>query len=223
MTQGLAERGSQLTQDFAVRGGLLTQDLAERGNQLTQSLAERGGLLTQELAERSGEISQELVKRSRKASRELAEQDRSFWIVLGFTCGLVATGIVTFVLMRRRMQKSRDEEPPIQLYSNTTEQNAASQPRGNIYSVSANGTRLEAQTVATTEPEKAGRTVLANRIVTKSAPSDAAFVGISNTKEYYPIDAPLDQIHVSNGKEVDIVYFFSEEDAQNQGFSAAAR
>ncbi len=212
-SQKLLQHGEELKE----RGSKLSQAVAERSGQLTQDIAERGSKLTQDISDRGGEISQEWIERSRKAGKDLAEQDRRFWIVLGFSCGLAATGIVTFVLVRRRMQKSREEEPPIQLYDNSAEKISTNELRGNIYSVSANGTKLEAHTVATTE------LISANNSSASSIPADAAFVGISSTKQYYPVEDPLDKLHVFSGKDVDVLYFSSEDDARLQGFTAAVR
>lgn len=242
LSQAVAERSSQLTQGLAERGS----DLKERGSKLTQDLADRSSQLTQDLAERGGEISQELAQRSRRARRELSGQDRNFWILLGFGSGLIATAIITFVLVRRRLQRAAAEEPPIQLLYDdidTTTANAVIS-RGNIYSVGANGTKLEAQTMATSiadnaVPETEVPTPPMNETsqtispVNESAGSptteisssltDAAFVGVNSTKQYYPVETPLDQLHTTDGEVLDVVYFSSEDEAQRQGFSAAIR
>jgi hypothetical protein len=44
-------------------------------------------------------------------------------------------------------------------------------------------------------------------------PEDAKFVGVASTRLYYPVEISVD----AN----DLVYFISEEEAQNQGFTAA--
>ncbi len=254
LSQAVAERSSQLTQDLAdrsndlkERGSKLSQTVAERSGQLTQDLANRSSKLTQNLAERSSEISQELAQRSRQARRDLAGRDPNFWILLGFGSGLVAAAIVTYVLIRRRLQQAADQEPSIQLsYNNdtdTTVENAlVSQPRGNIYSIGANGTRLESQTVVaasnvdaapettasfvnetsgTVSPVSASADKLSPTTETSGSASDAAFVGVSSTKQYYPVETPLDQLHTIDGEAVDVIYFSSEDEAQRQGFTAA--
>jgi hypothetical protein len=258
----LRERSSQLSQAVAERSNQFAQDLAgrrnelrERSSQLTQDLAERGSRLTQDLAERGGEISHELTQRTRRARRQLAARDRNFWILLGFGTGLVATAVITYLFIRRRLQRAAEEEPPIQLsYSDTdvTVENAVN-GRGNIYSVGANGATLEAQTAGIAEDDVLGTASETNfsplsvdetpeavssiEIVefddesseddipskTKASeavhPVNAAFVGVSSTKQYYPAETPLDQLH--NGEVVDVIYFASEDEAQQQGFSAA--
>ena len=263
LSQAVAERSSQLTQDLADRGSdlkdrgsKLSQNVAERSSQLTQDLADRSSKLTQDLAERGGEISQELAQRTRQARRDLAGGNRNFWILFGFGTGLVATAVITFLLIRRRLQRAVEEESSIQLsYSETdtiAENTMNGQPRGNIYSVGANGTRLEAQTtsaasVDNTLANAAPETVLptpaenetsqtispvstgadtASLTVEPSeslSPADAAFVGVSSTRQYYPVETPLDQLHTTDGEAVDVVYFSSEDEAQRQGFSAATR
>ena len=260
--EDLKERGSQLSQAVAERGNdlkerssQLSQAVAERGSQLTQDLAERSSKLTQDLTERSGEISQELARRTRQARRELAGRDRNFWILLGFGTGLVATAVITYLFIRRRLQRAAEEQPPIQLsYDDTTTNATVGNPingqlRGNIYSVGANGTKLEAQTTGTVTTNNivtnaASETTLpslstnetpgtispvenaevaspATEISRTTAPADAAFVGVSSTKQYYPAETPLDQLH--NGEAVDVVYFSSEDEARRQGFSAGTR
>lgn len=260
LSQAVAERGSQLTQNLAERGsglkersGQLSQVVAERSSQLTQDLADRSNKLTQDLAERGGEISQELARHTRRAGRELAGRDRNFWILLGFGTGLVATAVITYLFIRRRLQQAAEEQPPIQLsYSDTNAivENAVNgQLRGNIYSVGSNGTKLEAQTTGTETTdiivsdaapetalpsltknetfetisplENAGATSPATEISSTTTSVGAAFVGVSSTKRYYPAETPLDQLH--NGEAVDVVYFSSEDEARQQGFSAATR
>jgi hypothetical protein len=78
------------------------------------------------IAERSGEVSDQLVRRGRQAQQTIAEQDRSFWIAMGFGFGLTLTGIVTFILVRRRLQHAIEvadvaefDEPAIQLTYDT--------------------------------------------------------------------------------------------------------
>lgn len=242
LTQGLAERGSDLKE----RGGKLSQTVVERSSQLSQDLADRSSKLTQDLAERGGEISQELAQRSRRARRELSGQDRNFWILFGFGSGLIATAIITFVLIRRRLQRVVEEEPPIQLLYDNTDTTTANAviSRGNIYSVGANGTKLEAQTMATSTADNAvpetgvptspvnetSQTISPVNESTGSSTTEissslthAAFVGVNSTKQYYPVETPLDQLHTTDGEMLDVVYFSSEDEAQRQGFSAAIR
>ena len=47
--------------------------------------------------------------------KKLARQKKEFWAALGFGLGLAVAGIVTFQLVRRRLQQRADEEPAIQL------------------------------------------------------------------------------------------------------------
>ncbi|MBA2677678.1 MAG: hypothetical protein H0U76_04680 [Ktedonobacteraceae bacterium] len=264
LSQAVVERGNQLTQSLAERGNdlkersnQLSQVVAERSSQFTQDLADRGSKLTQDLAERGDEISQELGRRTRRARHELAGRDRNFWILLGFGTGLVATAVITYLFIRRRLQQAAEEEPPIQIVYNDTDatvENAVNgQPRGNIYSVGANGTTLEVQTTGTASTDhlvtdvaqqtafsglpasKTSETILPVRnedadaasslseISGTASPADAAFIGVSSTKQYYPVETPLDQLHAADEETVDVIYFSSEDEAQRQGFSAATR
>jgi hypothetical protein len=65
--------------------------------------------------QRSERIKQELVQRGKQVKQELTKQKKEFWAALGFGLGLVVAGIVTFQLIRRRLLKQVNEEPPIQL------------------------------------------------------------------------------------------------------------
>lgn len=52
-------------------------------------------------------------------------------------------------------------------------------------------------------------------------PLDATLIGVVSTKCYYPIETPLDQLSASQDGPLDIVYFSNEDEAKEQGFSAA--
>jgi hypothetical protein len=225
-SQELLKRGEELKE----RSSKLSQALVERGGQVSQELAERGSKFTHDVSDLSNELSHEIARRGRKAGKELAEQDRNVWIVLGFSSGLLITSLLTFWFVRRRLQKSTAEEPPIQLsYNDVAEISPANQSRGGIYSIGANGTRLEAhntgktatavadelQTQTPSEVASPEATTAKNRV-----PADAAFVGITSTKRYYPVETPLDQFVSNDGNPVDVIYFASTDEARVQGFSA---
>ncbi len=57
--------------------------------------------------------------------------------------------------------------------------------------------------------------------VTNAAPPDAAFVGVTSVKLYYPIETSLDQLPTKDDLRVDIIYFVSEQEASQQGFQPA--
>ena len=64
--------------------------------------------------------------------------------------------------------------------------------------------------------DQAGTSIATLEIVdidTIEQPTDAAFVGVQSSKLYYPVDTELEQ--------KDLVYFTSEEEAKDRGFSAA--
>lgn len=186
------------------------QDLLKRSSELTDELKERGSKFSQVVAERSSEVSHQLAKQGRKAQKNLVRQDRDFWIALGFGFGLTAAGIITFVLVRRRLQHTDEiDELSIQLPIDVARAEVlSSQPRGDIYAVpSVNGYgQVERQSV-----NPAGVVAVA----------DAAFVGVSSTKLYYPVETPLDQLADKADQLVDVIYFTSEKEAQVQGFVAA--
>jgi hypothetical protein len=206
------------------------QELIKRTLDLREDLIDRSSKLSHALVERSGEVSHEFAKRGRQAQMTLAEQERSFWIALGFGFGLTATGIVTFVLVRRRLlQKTEVDEPPIQLPDDAATpkselDTSTSESRGGIYAIPPSNGHIDvhsdnpsahpinaATASQSAEDDHSGST----------APADAAFVGVTSTKRYYPVKTPLDQLTATSEKLVDIIYFVSEEEAQSQGFHAA--
>ena len=52
-------------------------------------------------------------------------------------------------------------------------------------------------------------------------PLDAAFIGVTSTKLYYPIETPLDQLPTSGSDPIDVIYFLSAQEANDQGFKPA--
>ncbi|GCE26671.1 hypothetical protein KDA_21550 [Dictyobacter alpinus] len=250
----LAElRDHSTNPDLLKRGNELTEELKKRSSKFSQVVAERSGEVSNEFARRSGEVSNELAKRSRRAQKNIAkssrqaqkniakrsrlaqkniaEQDRSLWIALGFGVGLTAASIVTFFLIRRRLQHvDIVEEEVIQLPDDALRTAATSTQRpGAIYSMSAGGKVQESQpfdgVVAVKNNDNGQSPQSANELVENEqvTPTDASFVGLASTKQYYPVETPLDQLSEVDGKPVDVIYFSSEQEAQEQGFSAAAR
>ena len=105
VTHVLAERGGQVTRDLTQRGGQVTHVLAERGGQVTRDITERGGQVTHVLAERGDQLLQPFRKRS-----------GTFWTIFGFSIGMVAAAVITFVLLRKRLgNQMADEEGHIEL------------------------------------------------------------------------------------------------------------
>ena len=83
--QQLLKRGEQFTEELSERGS----KLVEQGGKLTHGLAERGGKLAHELGE-------DLLEPIRK-------RDKTFWTVLGFSIGLTAALVATYLFVRQRM------------------------------------------------------------------------------------------------------------------------
>jgi hypothetical protein len=52
-------------------------------------------------------------------------------------------------------------------------------------------------------------------------PLDATFIGVVSTKRYYPVETPLDQLQEGQEEPLNVIYFASEDEAKEQGFSAA--
>ena len=208
----------------------VNQDLLKRGNELTEDLKERSSKFSQAVAERSGEVSHQVAKRSRQAQKNIADQDRSFWIALGFGFGLTAASIVTFFLIRRRLQHVEVvEDEVIQLpVDGQRSESPVLQRTGAIYAVPAGSNGHDSRPFDPVVGVKEHRNGQAGKSVDELAkdeettPVGASFVGLASTKLYYPVETPLDQLSEIDGKPVDVIYFASESEAQAQGFSAAS-
>lgn len=183
-----------------------SQQLLKRGEDLTHELRERGSELTHELAKRGEVVSKELKQRSSVAARELYEQRSAFWITFGFAVGLTATTITAYLLVRKRMRRL-DEEADIQITWS-----------GSLYNLPLNSPEAGSDNQ---EMQEMAPVAEQTRF---AIPANAAFVGVINTRRYYPIETPLDQLAASNnGSEgiTSITYFTSEEDALAHGFTSA--
>lgn len=168
------------------------------------------------LAEQAKQLQQvqSQARRLRKTLRKNARQGehllqparkpgRNFWMIIGFSVGLVVAGITTYLFVRRQVvqQQAMEEDQSIELPQSgslhgTTD---TGRPAGEILLVDDIGTAVA--TLPVVDVEQMQR------------PEDAVFVGVASTRFYYPVDTPLE--------ERDLVYFVSEEDARNQGFTAA--
>lgn len=205
-TQALLERGTAVTHDLAERGGKLSQDLTERGSKLSQDLLERGTKVTQEVTKRGRATTQDLTERGNKAAQSLSEQSTTFWLTFGF--GLAAAAIATYLLIRNRLQQ-QSEVQPFQIPLN-----------GHQNGTATNGTSALNHS-ASTETSPTPAIVLTEQPETSTHPADSKVFGLVNTKRYYPVEMPLDQLRQSKDAKLDIVYFASEEEARLQGFTAA--
>ncbi len=234
--QELVRRAEELAEELRLRGGKLSQLLAERGSDLTHELGKRSSDFTHELGKRSNDFTHELGKQSeqvskklrkqtRKVSRNISEQDSAFWIVSGFSVGLIAASIVAFILLRnrRQLQQEQEEDEHILLSQNG---HPATQ-NGVITSLVQKKSSLETSvplTAVSTPSEKAATAVAEPGTNSGIAvPTDAVFLGVASTKQYYPVQTPLDQLKAKNDQPLDIIYFSSEEEAQAQGFTPAEK
>ena len=228
LVKQMSKSGIDRSQDLLKQGGQFTEGIVERGGKIIGDVVEIGGKATQDVAERSGQIVQELAKRSNKATRNLAERGRTatrdalergedllqpvrkqgggFWTLVGFGVGLLAATIITYRLVRRRVELQELEEdqsielPHPDMWNGTGGELSRSQPAGEIRYVDDIGIAVATESVIDVEE------VLAS--------PDATFVGISSTRFYYPIGTSLGEVE-------DLIYFNSEEEAQAQGFTRA--
>jgi hypothetical protein len=208
------------------RGEEFTEDLKERGNQFSQFMLARGSELGQNLALRGSQLSDDLVRRGRQARQELVTQQRSFWGAFGFGIGLTAAGIVAFVQVRRRIQSQAEAEAalaesPIQLNSHDhkTTISTVSMGRGEIHAIRT--TASEILTPLDTNDASIDISEVGMETRITSFPPDAAFVGVISTKRYYPVGVAVEELTESGSKQVDVVFFATEQEAQLQGFVAA--
>lgn len=188
------------SKDLLKRGGDLTGDLVERGGNVTQNVLDFGGKTTQDLSDRSGEFTQELTKQGQRLLEPVRRRDRTFWSVVGFSVGLLAAGVITYQLIRRRVSQQETElDEHFELPQNNSWNGSVGRPAGEINFIDQGG-----NSVATLE---------AVDVETVEQPVDAAFVGVKSTKLYYSVETELEP--------KDLVYFATEDEAKAQGFSAA--
>jgi flagellar basal body-associated protein FliL len=106
---------------------LLTEELTERGNQLV----ERGSQVTQDLTKRGKKIAHELAERSEGLLEPVRQRNGTFWTVLGFSIGLIAALVATYVFVRQRLLKpATDPDEQIELPQNgyRTQTTTAAEP-----------------------------------------------------------------------------------------------
>ncbi|HEU0003035.1 MAG TPA: hypothetical protein VFQ36_19135 [Ktedonobacteraceae bacterium] len=177
-----------------------SQDMLKRGEDLTGELVERGGEITHDLAKRGRKASRKLAKRSQKLLNPARKQNRVLWTAAGFGVGLVVAGAITYRLVRgRAMKQALEEDQAIELPPTGSWNGNVARPAGEIHHVDQSGASVATLEVVTVENTE--------------RPEDAAFVGVTSTQYYYPVDTELDL--------TDLVYFLSEEEARAQGFKAA--
>lgn len=198
LSQDLLKRSENVTGELVERGGKVTQDLLERSGQAARDLAERSGEFAQQLAERSGKVTHDLARRGEHLLEPVRKRDRNFWSIVGFVAGLALAGFVTYRLVRRRVTgQQADQGEHIELPQSETWKGMRHRPAGRHL-------EREGATVATLQAVDVENT---------DRPAGAVFVGVLSTKQYHPIDTPLEL--------EDVIYFASAEEAQARGFTAA--
>ena len=204
--EGIVERGGQLLEDVVERSGKATQEVTERGGQLVQELAKRGNKVTRDLAKRSKTVTRDARERGEELLQPVRARGGGFWTLIGFGVGLLAAAFITYRLVRRRVELQEleaDESfelPQSHVWNGVGAETSRSQPAGEIRHVDDIGTAVATEPVIEVE----------EMLVS----SDASFIGIASTRFYYPADTTLEGVE-------DLVYFNSEEEAQEQGFTRA--
>lgn len=243
--QALLERSSDVVSDLADRSSKVTQVIAERGSDLT----DRSSKVSKQVVARSQRVAKQITQRSREATSSVSERPGFFWSAFGFSLGLSAALAALYILLRRRTQEESVESQSFQLSQNghlngsakplptsvqvnasvsyPGAQSQAAQPsvavvEPNAAPVSAESSMPSSalqQTPVVAQPEESAEETPAP--VQVERPLDATFLGIVRTKRYYPVETKLDQLEAPAGQALDIVYFTTEEEAQEQGYSKA--
>ncbi|HEX6553379.1 MAG TPA: hypothetical protein VF026_11500 [Ktedonobacteraceae bacterium] len=215
-SQDLRKRGEDLAEDLAAQSGKISQDLLARGSKVTRDITKRGSRVTRDITKRGNKVTRRLAKRSKKLSRDLAKRsnqlrqpDRKrnspFWTIFGFSVGLVIAAVVTYLLIRKRLERQAleaEQQFELSQVRSGERQGEQGKPAGEIIFMDNEGA-----VVATTDAVDLDTAAVV-------APADAAFVGVVGTKRYYPIEVPLDD-------GLELVYFVSEDEARAQGYSVA--
>ena len=216
ISHDLIERGGKVTQDITERGSQVTQQLAKRGSKLTQDITERGNQVTQQLAKRGSKLSHDLSRRGDQLVKPLRKRNSTLWIIFGFSIGMVASAVVTYLLVRKRVvERAAEAEQQIELPQDLTWRNGNQErqgkPMGEILHLGVEGNTMA--TTAAIQVVDVDADVDADR--TDEVPPDAVFVGVVSTKHYYPLEVILDEDVTER------IYFVSEEEAKTQGYSAS--
>ena len=207
ISSDLLKRGSKTSQALLERGSDVSSDLLKRGSKVSQDLLERGGKLSHNVAERSGQMLEPIIEPMRK-------RNSRFWTVFGFATGLFAAGVVTYVLVRRRITVQPDDDIDEQIElprRGTWNGSSPNRPSGEIRHIGSEGTSVA--TMTSTNVENAPQETTTEKLEATQTPADVAFVGVVSTKLYYPTDTTLEAI--------DVIYFVSEDEAKAEGFIPA--
>jgi len=215
-SQDLRKRGEDLAEDLAAQSGKISQDLLARGSKVTRDITKRGSRVQRDITKRGRKVTRRLAKRSKKLSQDLTERSNqllqpnrkrnsTFWTIFGFSLGLVIAAVVTYLLIRKRLERQAleaEQQFELSQVRSGERQGEQGKPAGEIIYMDNEGA-----VIATVEAVDldTGEVV---------APADAAFVGVVGTKRYYPIEVTLDD-------GLELVYFVSEDEARAQGYSVA--
>jgi hypothetical protein len=199
----------KLVKQMQKTGAGWSGEVLKRGEDLTGMLAAQSGKISREVIERSNEFTQNLTERGQQLVQGGRKQNRTFWSVFGFSVGLVAAATATFLLIRRRMiQHAAEEDEHFEL-PETQEWSASGngRPAGEILHI--DGNEMTVETMETVEVDNI------------TVPEEAAYVGFISTKLYFPREHFREQYAALNDEVAmdDLIYFLTEEDAQEQGFS----
>ncbi|HCJ35399.1 MAG TPA: hypothetical protein DHV65_14040, partial [Ktedonobacter sp.] len=212
----LRKRGEELAEEVTTQGGKISHNLIERGGKVTQDITERGSQVTQQLAKRGGKLSHDLSRRGGQLVKPLRKRNSILWTIFGFSIGMVASAVVTYLLVRKRVVEREAEaeaEQQIELPQDLTWRNGNQErqgkPMGEILHLG-----VEGNTMATTAAIQVVD-VDVDAATPDEVPPDAVFVGIVSTKHYYPLEVILDEDVTER------IYFVSEEEAKTQGYSAS--
>ena len=215
-SQDLRKRGEDLAEDLAAQSGKISQDLLARGSKVTRDITKRGSRVQRDITKRGRKVTRRLAKRSKKLSHDLTERSNqllqpnrkrnsTFWTIFGFSLGMVIAAVVTYLLIRKRLERQAleaEQQFELSQVRSGERQGEQGKPAGEIIYMDNEGA-----VIATVEAVDldTGEVV---------APADAAFVGVVGTKRYYPIEVTLDD-------GLELVYFVSEDEARAQGYSVA--
>ena len=236
--QELVKQAQELGQELLNRSTRLSQMLAERGTDLTQDLVGRGGKATDDLRKQTNKASKRLRKNTKKATKVLSKRSEAitrnfqkknnnnlFWIVFGFSVGLTAVGSLIYIFLRNKPQQLQEEDQQILLSQNGNIPVSPSPVAAGVATAtspvtgSGTGTSMQSSSFTQSSPTMAS-TPLSSTSLAGAIPADAVYVGVVNTKQYYPVQTPLDQLSTT-GKILDVVYFSTEDEARAQGFTPA--
>ena len=86
-----------------------SRKVAKQIRKASNDLLKRGENLTDELTERGSKLTADLAKQSKKVANNLAERRGTFWTILGFSLGLTAALVATYLFVRQRFIQQQEE------------------------------------------------------------------------------------------------------------------